>query len=97
MISKYLGYTLGCNGKCILVMPIKLFIYDANIFNSRYIGNRFKIIFLREKDDTILPQTWIENNQIECRNIDAFSLQEAQILVNADKPMVVIFNKAKEQ
>lgn len=96
MISKYVGYIQGDANKSILVIPLDLFCYDANIFNCRYINEKFKLIILREKEDLSFPFNWLENNHIICKRLDKFSLKEAQDLVFSNKPMAVFLDVSKE-
>lgn len=97
IISKYMGYLLGCGGNCYLVAPLELFKYDTNIFNNRYISTAFKVIFVNSGYDLLNPKEWIKNNEIECRNINALEPKVIAEFTSINKPMVLILNDSREE
>ncbi len=96
IISKYMGSLLGCNGNCYLIAPLELFKYDTNIFNNRYINNRFKVLFINDGDNSINPQKWVENNNIQFKVINALTLKEVETFIFTDNPAVMVLNFEEE-
>jgi hypothetical protein len=94
IISRYMGYLLGCRDKCYLVAPLEAFKYDTNIFNNRYVNGLFKVIFVNQGENVVKPKEWIENNLIECRVLDTLEEKEFTEFITAKKPIVLILNIA---
>lgn len=79
VISKYMGYLLGCSGRCVLIMPLSYFKYDLNILNNRYLNEHFKVIMIDEAGTENRHMNWIQKNGIrysEC------SLRDEQLIAN---------------
>jgi hypothetical protein len=91
LFSKYVGYLEGSINECIMISPMELFVIDSNIFNSRYINKRLKIILI-DKSGEIDPSNWFRNNCIECKRVSSLSQEEIDEFINIDKPMVLFVN-----
>lgn len=63
IISKYMGYCIGSDEKTVLVMDDSLIFYDVNIFNNRYVDERFKMMIIGTLEDPTIFK-WLESNHI---------------------------------
>lgn len=65
-ISKYVGYLCGTDESVVCIIPIDWVKLDLNIFNNRYIDERFKLILKGESDNMPFDlNNWFQNNKIK--------------------------------
>ena len=67
ILSKYLGKTAVSDKSSILLCTADIFLLDLNIFNSRYVSEKFKILVV-DKDNVIKKKKiddWISSNEIK--------------------------------
>lgn len=93
VISKYMGFILGCKARSYLVAPLSVFGFDANIFNNRYIDQRFRVVFVKNGEEKFVqPAEWIKSNGIHYTTCDRFTPEAANDFVMAEQASVVIVN-----
>lgn len=92
ILSKYLGKTAVSEKNSILICTSDVFLLDLNIFNNRYITEKFKII-VQDKDSTIKNRNidkWIESNGISMYLGDG----NIEQLIRNNKPGILIMGGA---
>ena len=92
VISKYMGFLIGCSKCCILIMPLKHFKYDLNILNNRYINNRFKIIMVDEYGSDNRHVNWIKKNGISYSEADLGDSGKTKNTIQSALPEICILN-----
>lgn len=66
IFSKYMGYSLGKKELVLLLTTIDTIFLDTNIFNNRYINEKFKVILINNKNIKLKQlKSWINNNNID--------------------------------
>lgn len=96
-LSKYMGYSLVNQKRCLLLITPDIIDIDINIFNNRYLSDKVKIIvFGTENYDEM--KTWLESNGFEIRLADKknFSRQADEMLNQAEGPSVIFIDKDKD-
>lgn len=68
VISKYLGMLQYAEHELILMIPEQMFRLDYNVFNSRYITPKMKIIVYDVQDENNIKLEWLTYNKIQCYN-----------------------------
>lgn len=87
VISKYVGYLLGCKGKAVLCIPENLLAYDSNIFNFRNLPSTFFVVVVADGSRTMSKLSpWIESNGI---NVIQTERADYSALLREDKPKLV--------
>lgn len=87
VISKYVGYLLGCKGKTVLCIPENLLAYDSNIFNFRNLPSTFFVVVVADSSGTMSKLSpWIESNGI---NVIQTESANYSALLREDKPKLV--------
>ena len=87
VISKYVGYLLGCKGKAVLCIPENLLAYDSNIFNFRNLPSTFFIVVVADGSRTMRKLSpWIESNGISVIQTESANYST---LLCEDKPKLV--------
>lgn len=87
VISKYVAANLYETKKSILICTSDCIKVDSNIFNNRYINEKFKLIIL--KTDELNINDWITSNNIkyfESNNLNV----DIKELCNANEPIVLV-------
>lgn len=85
-ISKYMGFCVASEKRNLLVIDDSLIYLDANIFNNRYINEKFKILVIGEmKHPNVLR--WLEANHISCFE-EREPLRAINILMETKKPTI---------
>lgn len=92
IISKYIGFLIGCSKCCILIMPLKHFKYDLNILNNRYINNRFKVIMVDEYGIDNRHINWIKKNGISYSEAKLSDSVKIKNTVQSAFPEICILN-----
>ena len=64
IVSKYVGYIQHSDCKNILICREKDLEMDINIFNSRYINDKFKVIVISKKSNSHNLENWVVSNNI---------------------------------
>lgn len=93
IISKYDGYTLGTDNRCILVSSLEAIALDTNIFNNRYINSKMKMIFVGKTSNNRYTD-WMRENKIQVFNQKLSELNEKiiRMFINLSSPAVLILN-----
>ena len=87
VISKYVGYLLGCKGKTVLCIPENLLAYDSNIFNFRNLPSTFFVVVVADSSRTMCKLSpWIESNGISVIQEDS---ADYSALLREDKPKLI--------
>lgn len=85
ILSKYLAFTTLTTKRCVLLCNSECLEIDSNIFNSRYINNKFKLIITGDINKT---KDWIETNKIEIRESKDVE-KDIENMLNEDRPMIL--------
>lgn len=87
VISKYVGYLLGCKGKIVLCIPENLLAYDSNIFNFRNLPSTFFVVVVADDSRTMSKLSpWIESNGI---NVIQTESADYSALLSDNNPKLV--------
>ena len=87
VISKYVGYLLGCKGKAVLCIPENLLAYDSNIFNFRNLPSTFFVVVVADGSRILSKLSpWIESNGISVIQTESANYST---LLCEDKPKLV--------
>lgn len=87
VISKYVGYLLGCNGKAVLCIPENLLAYDSNIFNFRNLPSTLFLVVVADSSGSMSKLSpWIESNGI---NVIQTEKADYLALLREEKPKLV--------
>ncbi len=87
VISKYVGYLLGCNGKAVLCIPENLLAYDSNIFNFRNLPSTLFLVVVADSSGSMSKLSpWIESNGI---NVIQTEKADYSALLREEKPKLV--------
>ena len=92
VISKYIGFLIGCSKCCILIMSLKHFKYDLNILNNRYINNRFKVIMVDEYGTDSRHVNWIKKNSISYSEAELSDSEKIKNTIQSALPEICILN-----
>lgn len=92
ILSKYMGYIIGKNKRVLLCIPTSLALIELNIFNNRYINEKFKIILFNSNkiDDVETLTKWVNNNKIKARIIDSLENDDLEEFWNSKEPEALI-------
>ncbi len=94
MLSKFLGHCISNKEKSILITDISILKLDMNIFNSRYLDERFNMIVTGQKPSAEILH-WIRSNGINISFCD--SVIEAVRAVCKSNKSEVVFLVNKEE
>ncbi len=86
MISKFLGHCIFENNKSVLLTDSSMLTLEINIFNSRYIDQRFNLIVTGIKPSSNIIQ-WLKCNNIETVFSDTIEVAMKKVLQEI-KPVV---------
>jgi|GEM_PF-1019532 len=65
VVSNYLGYINGYEGHACLIIPMEWTGLDLNIFHTRYLNERFKLVLIQDKGTFYVDIVhWISYNSI---------------------------------
>jgi hypothetical protein len=87
-LSKYMGYLCGTEETVYCAVPLSWLRYDLNIFNNRYIDNRFKLIAVDDINMDYELGKWLNANNIRLMKGDWD--QGLSALVSATEPMLYV-------
>lgn len=92
IVSKYMGYIVGCKRKTLLCMPAKLLLLDLNILNNRYIDKNLKIILFNynELGKETLLKDWCNCNKIKTIEADNILEKQLEEFWNEEEPTLLL-------
>lgn len=93
MLSKFLGHCISGKEKCVLLTDLSVLKLEQNIFNSRYLDNRFNLIVTGEKPSVNIWQ-WLQSNNIKTVFCD--SVKKAASEISESNKATVVFVVTKE-
>ena len=88
IISKYCANITEITNQSILLCDTSCVKIDSNIFNNRYLNNKFKVI-IKNNDKSFNIKTWAESNNIkyiECKEIK----ENIKNLYYSEEPTILI-------
>lgn len=85
-----MGYILGCDDKCLLILSESDFICDLNILNNRYINNKFKVaVFSNKRSTEAKCRNWILQNNIHLCDIYSFDKEKIMTSLKSEDPEII--------
>lgn len=92
LLSKYAGYCVGKLEKSLLIINDSIIRYDINIFNNRYMNDRFKLVIIGEKIEENIIR-WVEANNISFF-VESDLIVATKKLLMANVPSIVYIEKS---
>lgn len=92
MISKFVGHICGSEKKICCVLDEDWFKLDLNIFNNRYLSNRFKLIILSGQKNKQQYKKWITTNNIQLMECSMSDLFDVPSFFKSPNPSLLILN-----
>ena len=93
LLSKYTGYCVGKVEKNLLIIDESIIRYDINIFNNRYMNDRFKLVVIGKKFEENIIR-WTEANNISF-SVECDLIVATKKLLAAKVPSIVYIEKSE--